>query len=256
MGLRYVGRDPDFQAALVHKNYVDTRWASVRVDNTFIDNQVAPVAATLAVQSYVDAQDATKAKKTYVDSQDALYVPAIQRGAASGVAPLNASVQVPAANVPSGIVTDRVAVAAPTMTLIMTGVQTVTSTTNTKEFLAATLAFPDPGYPWVPLLSGQVVGNATGTDPTNGWGKGVYAQAIVFDSNNNVWARTVTTSNYHSAAFPLQPWAVSGQASMTITGPMTLSLYLSLFSRASGVTENYQFTPTGMIFTGVAMGGL
>lgn len=255
--LAYVGRfSPTSDFFMAHKSFADGYWASVKVDNTYIDTQQAAVLSTLTTQSYVDTRDATKAKKTYVNTRDALYVPSTARGAANGVAPLNASTQVPAANVPAGIQTDRVPVAVFNPTVLLT-THTVLDPANTQEYLAATLSVVDPGWPYTPLVFGQVMGNgSTTTAPPDGTGTGTYGQAIVFDSANNVWARAATTGNFRLAEFPLVPWAVASQVPMTLSGPTTLSLYMSVFSKPPGSSDGYTFTNTGLQFWALLWPGL
>lgn len=257
MALKYVGRfTPTSDFFVATKGFTDSYWDSVRVDNTFIDASMATLLTTLNTSAYVDTRDNTKAKKTYVDTQDALYVPTSQRGVANGVAPLDSSTQVPAINVPPGILTDRVATAL-NPTLIISGPHTVVDQNNSQEYLAATLDIADPGYPYLPIIFGQVMGTASAVaNPGDGFGSGTYGQAIVFDSSNNAWARAVTASNFRTRAFPFQPWALSGQTPTTLTGATQLSLYMSLFSQAPGTSDGYTFTNTGLSFWALIMAGM
>lgn len=256
-GLKYVGRfTPASDFFVATKGFTDAYWDSVRVDNTYIDAQMVTLLSTLNTASFVDTRDATKAKKTYVDSQDALYVPYTQRAVAGGVAPVNDSIQVPAINVPPGILTDRVATAL-NPTLIISGPHTVTDQNNSQEYLAATLDIADPGYPYLPLIFGQVMGTASNaTNPGDGQGLGTYGQAIVFDSSNNAWGRAVTASNFRTRGFPIKPWALSGQTPMTLTGATQLSLYMSLFSQAPATADGYTFTNTGLSFWALIVPGI
>lgn len=254
--LRYAGKyTPTSDYFIAHKGFTDGYWDLVRTDNVYIDGQMAPVLANLTDTAYVDGQDALKAKKTYVDAQDALYVPSSQRGAANGVAPTDSSALLPSANVPAGLLTDRVSVPATTLTMSLTGTHTCTSPSNTKEYLAATLAISDPGFPYLPIVFGAVMGSASGDNPGDGKGTGTYGQAIVFDTANNVWARAVTSANYRLDTFPLVPWASGGATPVTMTGANTLSLYMSLYSQ-SDVVDGYTFTNVGFSFWALLMSAI
>lgn len=256
--LKYLGRSsPASDFFVAHKSFTDTYWASVKVDNAYIDANMTDLLATLSTQSYVDTRDGTKAKKTYVDTQDGLYVPITARGAANGVAPLNSSTQVPAINVPPGILTDRVPVPVLNPTLLITGPHTVLDSANTQEYLAATLDVADPGWPYTPVIFGQVMGNGSTSVPAiDGTGQGTYGQAIVFDSSNNVWGRAATSGNFRLEAFPLVPWALANQTPTTITGATTLSLYMSLYSKDAGSSDGYTFTNAGLQYWALIMPGI
>lgn len=259
-GLQYVGRSfPSSDLVIANKSFVDTYWDSVKVSQEYIDANMTALVGTLTDQAYVDSRDATKATKVYVDTQDALYTPAVQRDVPNGVAPLNAAVQVPAANIPAGILTDRVPIPFPAPTMLITGPRVVQDPGNSQEYLAATIDIPDPGYPYIPWVFGQVMGAGSNeNDPGDGVGLGVYGQAVVFDSNNDIWARAATASNFQQQGFPLYPWALAGATPKTISGPTQLSLYLSLFSRSADVDFNdgYTFTNTGLVFSGLVMPGM
>jgi hypothetical protein len=256
--LKYVGRyTPGSEFFLAHKAFADDYWAAVKVDNAYIDAQMVDLLATLTTASFVDSRDATKAKKTYVDNQDALYVPTSQRGAAGGVAPLNASTQVPAINVSPSILTDRVVKVAAGPTINWTATHTVLDAANAQEFLGATLAVADPGYPYIPLVFGEVLGRSTtATDPGDGTGTGVYGQAVVFDTADTVWARAATSGNYRTQGFPLIPWAPGAATPTTLSGATTLSMYLSLYSKPSGSSDGYAFTTEGLQFWALLWPGL
>lgn len=251
-GLRYVGRYPDSDGILVHKASVDDRWAAVRVDNAYIDAQAGATAADLSTQSYVDAQDAPLAKKTYVDTRDQLYVSTTSRGANNGVAPLDLNSYLPAIHHPLTLATERpmTVVHASGPDIKFSGTRVVTSAANPKEFLAAQVTIADPGYPYVPVAMGQVSGRLDGTavEPAPGLSTGVYGQAIVFDAANATYARAVTSGNRRTADSPLMPWAISGQTPVNVTGPLVLSLYLSLFGTPGGTTPGYAFTSARMSF--------
>lgn len=255
--LKYVGRyTPGSDFFLANKAFMDSYWAAVRVDTPYIDAQMTDELAVMNTAAYVDTRDATKAKKTYVDTQDANYIARTQLGAASGVAPVNGSIQVPEANVPPGILTDRVAVAL-NPTIIISGPHTVVDANNSQEYLAATLDISDPGYPYIPMVFGGAMGTASNTtNPGNGLGLGTYGQVIVFDTSNNAWARAVTSSQLRARSFPLQPWALSGQAPMTLSGPTQLSMYMSLFSQAPSTSDGYTFTNSGLSFWALLFPGI
>lgn len=106
-------------AAKADKTYVDSQdTATLASANAYTDSAIAAIPATdlsnyynktetdsllaaKADQSAVTSALALKADKTYVDSQDALLIPLTQKGAANGVAPLDASSLIPAVYLPS-----------------------------------------------------------------------------------------------------------------------------------------------------------
>jgi hypothetical protein len=263
--LKFLGPYPTGDNVAVPLGYVNDLWngggpanlPGLKVDNAYVDAQTNALLPSLADVSYVDTRDSGKALKTAVDAADAAYIARSLIGQPNGPVPLNSVTQIDAAYVPAAIPTARTVTAAPDPVWALVGNQAV-STTNTKEYAAATITIADPGYPYLPIITGQATGAVTtgAADPGNGLGTGVWGQAIVFDTANNVWARAVTGPNFRTASYPLWPWAVAGATPSPLTGPTVLTLYLSLYGRSDGVTDTYTFTRTNTLFSAVLWAAL
>lgn len=143
--LKYVGRYPTTDDAVVSRQYVEDRRAAAGVSMQQVDDALAAALANRALKTYVDGQDATKALKTYVTSQDAKYLDASALGAANGLARLNASAGVDAALLDN-------ASRAPQIVADSSWSNVTVSSTLWSSM--GTIVIPDPGYKWVPWVFG------------------------------------------------------------------------------------------------------
>ena len=206
-----------------------------------------------------------RAHKTDVTAADAAYIATTALGAPSGVASLDASGFLPAAQLPAGIVTDRVArcfsVASPAGvlggtpsgtaavgTVQLTGEHTVT-TTVPREYQIAQIPVPDLGYAYRPLPFAWVAGRAGGTVPdTRHNGNSNYGLLSVLapPGNDTVYAAGVCTATPYPDMYAVVPYAQPGQTPLTvpaINGAQEFRLYGSCWSGAS-----YIFAPVNLVY--------
>lgn len=272
--LTYVGRAPDTDSTLVPKSYADAQQASLAVTTTVVNQLIATAAQNLTTKSYADAEDALLAHKTDVTAADNSYLAATALGVASGVASLDSSGNLTAAQLPaSGLFTDRVAtaysVAQPSTGLPVLGgtLSTVTgavgsvllgvgashtvTTTTVREFQMASLVIPDPGYPWRPLPFAWVQGNSSGgTNPgTRLSGNGDYGLITCCPPSgvsNTVYGVGVCTASFVTDTYLLTPYAGANQTPLSappITGGLELDLFGSCWSGTS-----YTFYGTNLVY--------
>lgn len=245
--MKYTGRYPDADSSIAPKGFVDARYDGVKVDSTYVAGEIATQAANLVVPSYVDTQDALRAHKTDVDTADGGYLPLTQRGAASGVAPLDGSAVVPSANLPSGIQTERKPIFLPATTVPFTSTQVLT-TVALKGYRAATLTIADPGFPYIPLFFAMVQGasvNGTQSDPMLGTGN--FGQiAVLRDSDDAKYSWCLTGSQKaldFSLCVPFADNSITPVTRPPLTGAQAFSLWFGLFSGST-----YSFTTPGFNF--------
>jgi hypothetical protein len=240
--LGYKGRAPDSDYSVLHKKWVDDRYAAQKVDNTYINAQVAAkiAAAGLVDQLYVDQQDATLAHKAAVDSADYNYLPASQLGTAGGVAQLGADIYVPAANLPP-LQTERAPYFKNADSIFLTGTRDV-SQVNPKEFEAARLTIPDLGFSYTPLLFAVIQGGAINAPNPLGraMGTGNYAQISVLHTDNSRRALTITSGQKAFDFFVCMP---SADVATPLAGANTFGLWLGM---QTGTT--YSFKAEGLRF--------
>lgn len=244
-GLLYVGRAPDSDFSVVPKSYVDARYNTIKVDNAYITSAVNAQSSALVTQSYVDSQDALRATKANVDSADAAYVPTSNVGVANGLVPLDNNSYVLSANLPT-LVTNRKPIYVPATSVTLSGSRDVI-TTNAREYQAASLSIPDPGFPYIPLLFAQIQGGAVNTTPAGiGLGTASYGQVSILDSGNVKYGWCLCTSsnylNFHTA-IPFADGTTNPTSRPPIQGASTFGLWLALWGGT-----NYTFTSTDLNF--------
>ncbi|AON96989.1 minor tail protein [Mycobacterium phage Tonenili] len=98
-GLLYVGRTPSASPDIETRKDVESVLTS-GVSRGYVDTRVADLSASKATKVYVDSQDSQFATPDFYQSRDELLVPNAAKGAANGVASLDATTHVPAAQVP------------------------------------------------------------------------------------------------------------------------------------------------------------
>ena len=251
-GVPYVGRYPDSDGSLVHKQYVDARYGQVAVDLSYVNASSAIKAATLVTQTYVDSGDATRAKKTSVDTADANYVLLTKKGVANGVATIGADGYIPSAQLPA-IVTERKTDFRNVTTTYL--ISRTLTTTVPKEYLAATISVTDPGFPYYPLVFGSITGQCgPEQNPLRRKGGGSIGKALVLSQTDQIWGAGLAESSFQPSETQIQPFCDASSTPTTIppvTGSMTLNLYLSLWS---GVT--YTFTNSNFSFYAILVSGV
>lgn len=244
-GLRYVGRAPDNDSSIVHKKYVDDRYTVLKVDNAYINGEIATVGSTLTSTTYVDTADNGRAKKSAVDAADAGYLPVSQKGVANGVASIGSDGYIPSAQLPT-LQTVRKPVFKNADTVFLSGTREVT-TIALKEFRAATLTITDPGFPYQVLAFATVQGGAqNGTQPDDQHGTGNYGQINILREDDKCYGKLVTSGQKAYDYFTVHPYGAEDDTPTTypaLTGNTVLNLWIGLYG---GTT--YTFTSTNLVF--------
>lgn len=257
--LQYRGPTPNSDGSVVTKAWADGQYAAIAVTTSWVNSQITTEVnnSNLQLPSYVDAQDALRAHKTSVDAADLNYVAVSRLGAASGVASLDSSGNLPLAQTPSGVTVSRVgssyslASGSGTQYLGVGATHTV-NTQTPREFRLASITVPDPGYPWRPMCYGAVGGySAGGSAPADrSMGTGNLGLALVVPPagiSDVIYGHAVCSGSTHLDFYPLLPYAVANETPLTIppiTGSLELGLWASCFS-----SSGYVFTGTGLQFT-------
>lgn len=244
--LKFVGRPPDSDFSVVHKKYTQARYDTVKVDSAYINSQIALIAPTLVSQSYVDTQDSQRSSKAAADAADAGYLLATQRGVTSGIAPIASDGYIPSANLPT-LQTER----KPTYTVASTTFLTTTrnvTTTNAKEYQAATMNIADPGYPYYPLCFALIRGGAINVtqNPSRSMGTPSYGQVSILAADNTKYSWCICNSrkvyDYH-LAMPFADTTINPTTRPPVEGALTLNLWLGLWGGSI-----YTFDATGLQF--------
>jgi len=252
--LQYRGRAPDSDFHVVHKKYIDDRYATLKVDSAFINSAITAEIANqgLVTPSYVDAQDNLLAHKVNVDAGDATAIPVSALGAVNGVASLGPDIYVPSAQLPP-LQTERPVFYKPADTYFLTGTATREVTqVNPREFKAATLTIPDLGYPYTPICFAIVRGGSlNGPNSTRALGTGCYAQITILRSDNVRFGYTLTTGQKAYDTFTCFPAIDPNTPQTPLTGSNTFDLW---FGMQTGTT--YTFSAVGLLFYALVMPAL
>ena len=233
--LEYVGRFPDSDYAVMHKAGVDARFRQVSVDQQTVDDAVIPRRSDLVLPSYVQQQDSLTARKTYVDQQDALYELKSDRGAANGIAFLDANGKVPSTQLPA--FQDYT----PRFYNATTPDNTNWASQGVTERTLHTFSVPDPGYPYAILCFGHV-----GVRSSGNW-----SHAFVEVRRNSTTGTTIAqgygteSQSYHW--IKVLPASNSGNAGVAYTGASTL--YVRGAKVNGSGDANVQFTADGWSFS-------
>jgi hypothetical protein len=99
VSLRFVGKTAITDGGITTRLAVDNQLAE-GLGQEYTDGQVITVAQDYATKGYVDTADAGFIDDAYYQGRDALNVPNAARGAANGVASLDGTGKIPAAQVP------------------------------------------------------------------------------------------------------------------------------------------------------------
>ena len=237
--LKYRGRTPDSDYAMLAKSYADSAYATLSADNDFITATTVAATAPLVSTTYVDSQDALRAHIADVDAADANYVLATQLGVNSGVAQLGSDGYVPSGNLPT-LPTERVPFIHTYDTCYLSDAHTVT-TVGAKVYKVATMTIPDPGWPYVPLAFVVIRG---GGDPITGRADrtmtaGSRGQISVYDSHNVRQAWTVTTARErydYQVCTPYGDDATNPTSYPPVTGTVTYDAWLGLWTGGTTYT--------------------
>lgn len=179
--LQIVGKLPDADASVMLKSSADSLDTTLVVDTAYVTSQLTNQTKNLVKQDYVDQQDALRGHKTDVDAADRNYL--LQTDMGSSLAVLDGSGNVPASEIPSGIVLSRLpfsySVGTNGTIYLGQGTSQSVATTNYRELLIAKMVIADPGYPWYPLCFGWVQGYASGLDNGRFYGNSNYGLLTV-----------------------------------------------------------------------------
>jgi hypothetical protein len=292
--LPYLGPVPALTGdpTIAPKSFADSQAAAATVTSaqltTIVNAAVASMGWSTVVPSvyaspsaYVGAQNALLATQAEVIEADTAYVARALFGSAGGVAQLNGSAQLPTAQVPAGLLTNRIAAAYATafpsasvgllggMLSSVTGAvgvpeitaDTVVTSGAARTLLLARCSCPDPGYPWRPLSFGWVSGASntalglTGAQAGSPMtGNGTYGLLTVMPpitANplyvNQIYGMGICTDSKVLDHYPVVPYAAANQTPTTvpaISGALELDLYGQLWS-SSGT---YLFAPTDLTY--------
>jgi hypothetical protein len=262
--LRYVGPYPPTNtASVLPKAQADAMFSTLEVTNAtvtaqvnayLVDHPVAPV-------SYFITQNALIAQQSAVNAADATYALASSLNAASGVAGLDVNGNLLSAQVlSSNVITNRVAkfysvgqvsgsegilggttntTPGATGVILINGSYEVTSTGPPYSQLAA-LSVPDPGWPWLPVCSGLIMGDSSATKPapfTRSQGTGNAGAVLVtpYSSPSTIYGYALCADSYYTDTYPIQPYAAMGQSPTTvppIIGPMEFAVWGTAWNSA------------------------
>ncbi|QDH91875.1 hypothetical protein SEA_PHRAPPUCCINO_200 [Mycobacterium phage Phrappuccino] len=232
---KYVGREPNSDSSMMSKGYIDQRHAQSAVTPEYVTGAVVAYAAanTLVDEDYVTTADGSRAKKTAVDAADTNYLPLTARGAANGVASLDASLRIPNAQLPSPLVTERLIRTVEAQSVFLTSEQSVSSN-STKALQAAALTIADPGYPYLVVPMATVTGRCPGTpDHSRRVGGPSRGKMTILAQDDTLYGGGVTNNAYGAMPYLVHPTALQGATPTPITGTLTLNLWLALYSGGS-----------------------
>lgn len=251
MALRYVGKSPTSDAIIVPKGFADTTSTTLRVDENFVNAEIADqiLVNDLRAPSYVTTQDNLRAHLSAVSAADANYLATTTLNAVNGVAGLDSSGNLFSAQVPSGVVTDRVFTTVTGTNILGSGAVQTVSTDNYRETAIATATVTDPGYPWYPLPFALVQGGSiTGSTPASRTlGNGNYGLLAVVPPagvSDTVYGAVVCNPIPHYNFYFLLPYAGSGRNPTALTGSLQLDLYASCYNGTGG----YSFKGENMAY--------
>lgn len=249
---KHVGRNPNSDASMVTKAYVDERRTALAVTPQYILDVVDNYASAISLvdQSYIDERDATRAKIADVDTADDLYLAAADRGASNGVASLDGSGTVPMSQLPTPLVTSLPMTYVEAQTVNLEAEQTVTSSV-TKTYQAAVLTITDPGFPYVVLPFAMISGRCPGTiDHSRRVGGDNFGKMTILTSSDVLMGAGVADNLLRSTTYPVVPTAPLSTTPTLQGGNLTLRLWLALYSGTQ-----YTFEPDGFRFYALVLPG-
>lgn len=252
--LRFVGPTPPSNtASVLPKEQADAMFAqlevtsatvSAQITNYLLNNPTAPV-------SYFITQNALVAQQSAVTAADALYAQSSSLNVANGVAGLDVNGNLLTAQVNSSyVITNRVAnyysVGVPSGTagylggtvnttpgatgvVLINGSYEV-ATSGTPYSQLASLSVPDPGWPWLPICSGLILGDSSSTTTapatrSQGTGNAGLVLVTAVSELTPVYGIALCADSYHTDAYPIQPSGVVNQTPTPITGAMEFAVW-------------------------------
>lgn len=255
--LETVGRNPDSDAAIIPKSYADADNAATAVNQAFIDQQCAIAAAQAVSQAWITQRVANYSSQSSVAAALIPYAAKSTLGQANGIAQVNAQGILPAGQLPA-LVTNRLAksysIATSGTNFIGSDSYTCTTTTLMEKVLAS-LPIPDPGYPWYPIITVVISGQAAGAPSGSRFvGNGNFGLLTVMPPqgvSTKIYAAGVCTSDpltnwyqafpYGSATNPSHPMTPLTQPA--IVGPLTLNLGCCCWAG-----NGYTFNGPGLVY--------
>lgn len=274
--LQYKGPTPPTNnASVLPKSQADSMFAALEVTAATIDTQIATYLShnPLAPISYFITQNALIAQQSAVTTADSGYAAASTLNQPSGVAGLDSSGNLLTAQVNSSVViTSRVAksysvgavagtagILGGTVTtdpgasgvILINGSYEVT-TTGPPYAQLAQLSIPDPGWPWVPVCSGLIMGDssATTTPPlTRSQGTGNCGLVLVtaLAHTTPVYGIALCADSYYKDTYPIQPYGTTNQTPNTVPpliGSQTLAMWGTCWNSAP-----YTFYEENLVFS-------
>lgn len=245
----YKGRPPNSDFSVTHKQYVDTAYATAKVDLAYINQAVAHEALNLVTTIYVDQQDGFLAQKTTADVADTNYLSVSELGQPNGLARLGLDTYVPTAQLPA-LQTERRVTFKNADSLFLTSTREL-SVVNPRDYEVGRLTIADPGYPYVPLLFAMVTGGSVnGTAATGALGTGNFAQLSVMRDTIR-YSYLLTSSQKTYETFTVLPTADPANSGAPLSGDNTFSLWAGL---DRGTT--YTLNAVGLAFFAMVFPGL
>lgn len=273
--LQYRGPTPSSNASVLPKSQADSMFAALEVTTATINAQIATYLShnPLAPVSYFIAQNALIAQQSAVTAADGAYAPASSLNANSGVAGLDSSGNLISAQVnSSAVITNRQAKSysvgavagtagilggsvtttpGATGVILINGSYEVT-TSGAPYAQLAQLSIPDPGWPWVPLCSGLIMGDSSASTPaplTRSQGTGNSGMVLVsrLAATTPVYGIALCADSFYTDTYPIQPYAVAGQTPTSVpalTGAQTLAMWGTCWNSAP-----YTFYEQNLVFS-------
>lgn len=252
--LRYVGRPPDSPSVVGTATYAQSEDAANLVTPTWIGQQVTQAVKNLVTPAWVAEQAAEYLPQSTVTAALSSYIPDSELGATNGIAVANGSGTIPSAQLPT-LVTNNLAQAYDAVahgTVFLPTATTYTVTTeNIGEFVLANVVIPNPGYPWIPLPFGYVLGYSSATPSGSrlvGNGDVGFLAVTVPGETTPVYGMGLMTADTLPNYYPIVP-SVDGLASISpfnqpaLQGGATLQLSACNFSGSS-----YTVSGSGLVF--------
>jgi hypothetical protein len=274
--LQYRGPAPaNSNASVLPKSQADSMFAALEVTQATINAQIATYLShnPLAPVSYFIAQNALIAQQSAVTTADGAYAPTSLLNADSGVAGLDSSGNLLTAQVnSSAVITNRIAksysvgavsgsagILGGTVTtspgatgvILINGSYEVTTSGAPYPQLAQ-LEIPDPGWPWVPLCSGLIMGDSSASTPaplTRSQGTGNCGMVLVtaLSALTPIYGIALCADSYYTDTYPIQPYAAPLQTPTSVpalTGPQTLAVWGTCWNSApyTFYEENFVFS--------------
>lgn len=261
MPLRYVG-ETSLSTDLTNKKYADAYQArpEVAVTQSWLNTRLVSFVSDIVTPAQIDTELSKYVTKKQARDDQLTYFDASLLGAPSGLAKTTSMGKLTVGqHIPSTISTDNIAkfydaMSFAQVTASFTTSKTVTQNNNPREFLAAQVDIPDPGYSYYPMNFVYIQGKSEAAEPdlrTSGTGNTglvtvysltnstYYAYGTCTDSWRQGWHVALPHSSITSApSAPASP----------VKGGIRLGVYLSNYTMS-----NYTFYASGMTWLIILM---